>query len=237
MDDTSRVTPSVRDHPVYPAGGIVLAGGQSRRLGRDKARVLINGQPAVLWQVQLLQTVVSSVVVVVAPGRHYRVPVPEVPDEFPNEGPLGGIATGLRHLSTSAAFVCACDMPLLRPALIGGLFKALGDNDLAIPECNGRLQPLCAVYAARCLPVIERLYAAGERRAHAVATAVPCVRIQEEQWRQWDSAGESFVSINSETDLTMVRRLALQRDIVVDGEDHLPEGCSPLFPSPGGRGE
>lgn len=188
---------------------VVLAGGKSSRLGTDKALLCVDGEPLISWLPARLAGWFADVVVVVdRPGR-YDVPWRQVVDAVPDAGPLAGIAAGLAAISTPAAFVCACDMPLLRPALLGLLCAALGEGiDVAIPERDGRLEPLCAIYRATCLPTARDLLSAGKRRANGLAEALPRRVLTEPEWRAVDPEADSFRSINTPDELSALTERA-----------------------------
>ena len=189
-------------------GAIVLAGGRSTRLGHDKALLRINGQPLVEWLPARLSCLLSPVVIVVdGPGR-YQTSLPQVPDVLPGTGPLGGVASGLQALAASAALVCACDMPLLQPDLIALLCASLSGFDLVIPERDGRLEPLCAVYTRACLPAMQALLANRQLRLNGMASAVRARIVTEGEWREVDPRGDSFLGINTLDELATMRKRA-----------------------------
>jgi molybdopterin-guanine dinucleotide biosynthesis protein A len=184
--------------------GIVLAGGKSSRLGFDKALLRVNGEILAQWLPDRLAAWCSPVALVVDRPQRYAVAVRQLVDHAPDAGPLAGIAAGLQGLAVPA-FVCACDMPLLQPALLQRLLVALDGYDLAIPERDGRLEPLCAVYAVSCLPVIQRLLRDRRLRANAVASEVPTRILREPEWRAIDPEGDSFLNINTSADLVRIQ--------------------------------
>lgn len=143
---------------------IVLAGGGSSRMGRSKASLEWEGAPLLSRTVATLGGVAARVVVVRAAGQELP-PLPAavsiVEDAHPGRGPLEGLLAGLRRLERpdEAAFVCATDMPLLHPRFVERVAALLGPHDdAAIPEVEGRRQPLAGVYRGRVAgPVAARL--------------------------------------------------------------------------------
>jgi molybdopterin-guanine dinucleotide biosynthesis protein A len=123
--------------------GVVLAGGQSTRMGRDKATLEFDGQPLLERAVAVLRECFPEVMVI----RQ---------DDVPGLGPIGGLLTALRR--APEIFVVACDMPFLDAALIREMAAQLpGYDAVAIPG-----EPLHAAYSARILPVVEAQIAAGD---------------------------------------------------------------------------
>lgn len=201
-------------------GAMVLAGGSSSRLGADKGLVRVDGLPLVAWLPARLGELFSPVLLVVDRPNRYAVPIRQVVDAAPGAGPLAGLAAGLAGLATPAAFACACDMPLLRPALLARLGAAIEGHDLAIPQRAGRLEPLCAVYAAACLPMMQRLLADGRLRAGGIAAEVRTRVLAEAEWRDVDPDGDSFLSINTPADLTMIQERARAYGLTISAAAH-----------------
>ncbi len=143
--------------------GAVLAGGQSRRMGRDKAALLIEGEPLLGRVVRLLRVITEDVAVIGPPERAALVPdVPILPDRWPGQGPLGGIATALQGLSGEVVLVVGCDMPFLNLALLRYLIALAPGYDAVVVRADGATHPLHAVYQRRCLPTLEAQLVAGE---------------------------------------------------------------------------
>jgi molybdopterin-guanine dinucleotide biosynthesis protein A len=145
-------------------GAIILCGGKSTRMGRDKATLPFGNELMLQRVVRLVGEVVPppATVVVASP----RQSLPELPqellvarDERDGCGPLEGLAAGLRTLrdQVDAAYVTACDVPLLKPAFVGRMFDLLGDHDIAVPLDGRQRHPLAAVYRMGLLPHIEQL--------------------------------------------------------------------------------
>jgi molybdopterin-guanine dinucleotide biosynthesis protein A len=188
---------------------VVLAGGKSTRLGRDKAAEVLAGVSLlqrVVWRVEGL---VGRIVVVRARGQtlplvQSSTSLVEVDDLYPDSGPLGGIITGLANLDTGAAFVTACDMPLVQPALVSALLGRSKGDRAVVPIAGGRRQPLCAVYARACAPVLERRLRSGDLRLLDALADLDVLEVQPETWRAFDPRGLSFLNINDESDLRAV---------------------------------
>ncbi|MDY6807547.1 MAG: molybdenum cofactor guanylyltransferase [Actinomycetota bacterium] len=169
--------------------GIVLAGGRSRRMGRDKAALDWAGEP-------MLARVVRTVgercdpVLVVAPEESaayqglYGTGGPEaqwVTDETPGGGPLAGLAVGLARAADAGAtwaFVCATDMPLIEPELIDELVRGITESTQAVIATDAqRDHPMAGLYRTDAARVIAELSAGGERRMLAALDALTTHRI------------------------------------------------------------
>lgn len=195
--------------------GIILAGGQGMRMGRDKARLPWGGTTLIEQSVATLRGVVSEVLVVVKDARGFRhVQARVVEDLVPDAHALGGLYTGLSLAANDRCFACACDAPLLNPALIRFLIQQADGWDLVIPRTREGLQPLHAVYRKSVLPAIEQQL---RMRRWDLCTLAPNVRariIGPGQIARLDPGALSFFNINTPQDYATARRLSgrLRRD-------------------------
>jgi molybdopterin-guanine dinucleotide biosynthesis protein A len=143
-------------------GGIVLCGGQSRRMGRPKAWLPIAGELMLPRVVRLLSEVVSPIVVVAALEQDLP-PLPSdvqfVRDEEKGRGPLQGLAAGLAALQgrADAAYASSCDVPFLRPAFVRRMIELLGSHQICVPRVGDFHHPLAAVYRVEVLGIVRNL--------------------------------------------------------------------------------
>jgi molybdopterin-guanine dinucleotide biosynthesis protein A len=151
------------------AGGIVLCGGRSSRMGFPKALLAFGAETMLQRVVRLLATVVSPIVVVAAAKQV----LPMLPgdviitrDEHDGRGPLEGLRAGLKALpwTVDAAYVTGCDVPLLVPGFVRRMVDLLEDWDIAVVEIDGFPHPLSAVYRRDTLPHVEALLAQDRLR-------------------------------------------------------------------------
>src|SRR5579883_3361845 len=106
-------------------------------------------------------------------------PFPVLADQYPGEGPLGGILTALRHTAADWNLIVACDMPALTAPFLSVLFQAAEscDGDVLLPVSpGGKPEPLCAVWNRRALHPLEAAFAAGVRKVTAALSGVRTVR-------------------------------------------------------------
>lgn len=138
--------------------GVILAGGQSSRMGRDKALLEIEGMPLIRRLADLLLVLSDDVVVSTTEARRYAfLNLPTVPDVFVGQGPMAGIHAAMAQTSRPFLLVLACDMPRVHLGLLRCLLDAGEGYDAAIPvSADGRIHPLCAVYRTVCSGLLER---------------------------------------------------------------------------------
>lgn len=138
--------------------GIILAGGKSKRFGRDKAFVYINDKPFIEVSVAKLSKVFDEILIVVN-NRNKKdfeyLGINIVTDIIPEKGPMGGIHTGLINSKSEYNFITACDMPFLNEETIKDIICDVRGYDTVVPRTGNRLHPLYAVYSKKCIPVLE----------------------------------------------------------------------------------
>ncbi len=195
------------------AAGIVLCGGQSKRMGQAKASLPFGNQPMLARVVERVGQAVSEIVIVRAADQK----LPEIPgnhkvifDEIPNQGPLGGLATGLTALESrfDTAFLISCDLPFLAPAVIARLFELIGQEQICIPHVGGRLHPLSAVYKLDSLPAVKIQLTQGRLRLLDLVEKLPTRVVSEDELRDVDPELATFRNLNTPADYAEALRLA-----------------------------
>lgn len=157
--------------------GIVLAGGRSRRMGRDKAFLDVGGVPMIRRVLDALASVCAEVLIVTkTPQAYEHLGVRVAHDDDPRQAALVGLCAGLRAAQTPVAFAAGCDLPFLSPAAVRYLAGLLPGWEAVVPRVEGRWHPLHAIYAAAATPGIEAALAASELRLGA---ALARLRVRE----------------------------------------------------------
>jgi molybdopterin-guanine dinucleotide biosynthesis protein A len=192
---------------------IVLAGGVSRRLGRDKAVEEVGGQPLIRRVLgRLAQVDAETVVVVNNADRVQDLPLPDgtqiVIDLFPRGGALGGIYTGLKSARNGWVIVVACDMPFLNVALLKYISSQRGGVDVVVPLVGGFTEPIHAAYSKACLPIMERRLRTNDLKITGFFDQVRVRYIEGEEIERFDPEHLSFFNVNTEQDLASANQLA-----------------------------
>lgn len=192
---------------------VILAGGQSRRMGRDKRA--LPWTPATDGSRQtLLQHVVATVavltddVVLVANDDPDVAGVRVVGDLYPRSGSLGGIYSGLAAAAHQLAFLAAADMPFLSPGLIRNLANQAAGSDAVVPVIEGRPEPLHAVYRKTVLRPARQRIRRRELKVAPVFDAVSTIWVSEQQLRRHDPNLRSFWNLNTPDDYERALALA-----------------------------
>ena len=152
-----------------PLFGLVLAGGESRRMGRDKATLVYHGRTQLEWAFALLAKVCDSVYVSVRPDQldePTRATLPKIVDAQPGIGPIAGISAALGAHRDAAWIVLACDLPFLSEYALTHLIARRDASCLATAyrSTHDNLpEPLCAIWEPAAHPVVDRWIAEGQR--------------------------------------------------------------------------
>jgi molybdopterin-guanine dinucleotide biosynthesis protein A len=180
----------------------VMAGGKSRRMGRDKAWLdLGDGRPIVQRVIDVLREVADEVFLVANDERFATLGLRVVPDRFPEGGALGGIATGVGAATHDRVLVAACDMPFLRPEVFRLLVERSEGWDVVMPKVGDDFEALHALYSKACLPAMERALAAGKLRIISFLDDVRVLTLAEDELRRVDPELRSFTNVNTPEEL------------------------------------
>lgn len=194
--------------------GMILVGGQSRRMGTNKALLPALGSTShtfVERLAEMLAALCPEVLLVTrdeSSGQAYaslstlcRI----VHDQKPDQGPLMGLASGLHATRCSYALVVAVDLPWVQPTLLAWLSAYPLTDELLIPRVQGIPQVLLARYPRAILPAIEACLNAGRRDPKALLDRVPVHFLEETQLRVADPDLRSFINVNTPEDLAQAR--------------------------------
>ncbi len=190
----------------------VQAGGQSRRMGQDKALMPFLGRPLIARVLDRLRPIADELLVTTNRPDAYRfLSVRLVSDLRPGRGALGGLYTALHAARHPLVAVVACDMPFVSAALIEHARDLLvqGDADLVIPASGERLEPLHAVYRREtCLPAVEAALDAGEWRMISWFPRVRVRVLSPAVVRKHDATGLAFWNLNTPQEFAEAERRA-----------------------------
>jgi molybdopterin-guanine dinucleotide biosynthesis protein A len=175
----------------------ILAGGKSRRMGRNKALMEIGGVPIVQRALDALAQVAERVRVIADEPEDYRfLGVPILRDAIGGMGPIGGVYTAARASGSGLFYTVACDLPALQPDLMRLLAEEAKGYDAAVPRTGERAHPLCAVYARSCEAVAKAQIRTGRLKMMEFLHQIRTRWVDPETWRQVDPEGRSFWNVN-----------------------------------------
>jgi molybdopterin-guanine dinucleotide biosynthesis protein A len=157
--------------------GFAVAGGRSRRMGRDKALLPWGRTTLLAHTLARLGEITDDVRILCGDERRYEdIGVPVLVDSVPDAGPLGGVYTALEHLDRPAGLFLAVDLPHVPTALLRLLLANAEGHDAVVPVSRNGVEPLCAVYGRSCLQPIRDRLQRGDRK---MTSFWPDVRVRE----------------------------------------------------------
>jgi molybdopterin-guanine dinucleotide biosynthesis protein A len=192
--------------------GIILAGGKSKRMGKDKSLLKIGNKSFVQIAMDKLINLCDEVVIVSNRSNiNFRVPsnVKVVRDLKKNIGPMMGILTGLTQISTTYGLVLACDIPLVPQEFLSYLSEAVEEKDIVVPRWYGRIEPLIGIYTKYCIHSIRESI---KRKCLSPIDFINGCRlrthfIDEGGISRFGNPNIIFYNVNTEEDLNAARRI------------------------------
>ena len=190
--------------------GVLLAGGNSRRMGEDKRYLVVGEQTLLERGLAVLRSLFQQVLVVIAQDSPpLDIDARVVRDLLPDCGSLGGLYSGLTEATTPYIFVVACDMPFLAPEVIAQFTSRRATADIVMAKLAGRLHPMHALYGKRCLPVVEQMIRARQLKIQDMVShaSLRVHYVTEVDLLTIDPSGRSFHNVNTPADLAVARSL------------------------------
>jgi molybdopterin-guanine dinucleotide biosynthesis protein A len=180
----------------------VLAGGQSRRMGRDKALLEIGGRTMLERACALVREVAAESYIVGVPQLHHVEGFTTIPDEAPGLGPLGGIVTALARSNREWNLVLACDMPYVTTEWLEYLESraARSAAHAVLPVSPKGPEPLCAMYRITALEEIRRAIGNGVLKVTRALEELSVEWLPRNDWEGFDADGCLFKNMNMPAD-------------------------------------
>lgn len=191
---------------------VIQAGGESQRMGQDKALVPFLGEPLIQRLVRRVAPIADSLLVITnQPDRYLFLNLPLVQDILPGRGALGGLYTALFSASQPAVAVVACDMPFINPALLAAERDLLFNNqvDAVIPRLEQGIEPFHAVYRREtCLPAIKASIDAGKWRVDSWFPQISIRYLLPQDILPFDPYQLAFINLNTPDELLEAEKRA-----------------------------
>lgn len=191
---------------------VIQAGGESRRMGQDKALMPFLGRPLIQRVVDRLSPIADEVLVTANSPDSYRfLDLRIFPDLISGRGALGGLYTALSSATYETVAVVACDMPFASAKLLEAASRLLieQDADVVIPDSGGGLEPLHAVYRReRCIPAIKAAIEADKWRLISWFPQVKVHTLQADDVKVYDPFGLAFWNLNTPEEFSEAEKTA-----------------------------
>jgi molybdopterin-guanine dinucleotide biosynthesis protein A len=191
--------------------GIVLSGGESRRMGTDKAFLKVDGVPMIEHVLRTLQGVVSRIIIVTnSPDSYASYDVEVVTDACDKRGSLVGIYSGLLRSNDEYNIIVACDMPFLNPRLLVYMMSLADKYDIILPKVGDFVEPLHTVYHKRLIPIMEDHINREQLQIRSIFAGRRIRYITEEEIDRFDPERRSFVNLNTQKEFKEATCLDLE---------------------------
>lgn len=188
----------------------IIAGGKSRRMGRDKAFIELGGKTLIerVLERGAKLSPAETILVTNQPAQYAHLGLPMYRDILPDKGSLGGIYTALLQASSQFVLVLACDMPFINPGLLRFMIaQADEDVDIVAPRVAGYPQGLHAIYSKSCIAPIARQLAANRLKIIRFYDQMRVRYLDEADYAEFDSDARSFANLNTPEELVAAERL------------------------------
>ena len=190
--------------------GIILAGGESKRLNNvEKSNLLVGGRRIIAWMMNVYEKLFDEIILVSNhPKTHLEWDAIVVKDIYTKRSSLTGLHSGLFYTKTDHAFIAACDTPFLKMDLVKIIVQQIDSSaDVVIPKTDVGIEPLCAVYSRRCLQAVQSALERNNLKIRNLFKKLKVKQIPESVLRKKDPDLDSFFNINTPDDLKQANRM------------------------------
>lgn len=186
--------------------GIILSGGESRRMAADKAFLRIGGEHIIERILRVFNELFDEIIIVTnTPELYVSYDAILVGDVIEKKGPMSGLYSGLLNSKNNYNFVVACDMPFLNRSLISFMMGLMDGADIVIPRIKGLVEPLHAIYSKSCLYLIESYLKDGYRGLRELLGGCKVRYVEEDELLPKDPEMRSLININTPGDLKKIK--------------------------------
>ena len=185
--------------------GIILAGGKSSRMGKDKGLLILNGKPMIKHIINVLKPLVSEIIIISNNPEYKQFGCPVYPDIIKEKGPVGGIYTGLFYSKTETNFILSCDTPFVSSEFLKFLLMSSKNNQITIPKFENKTHPLLGVYKKSTSHFFKESIEKGELKLGLVNKNLNCKTVNVSLNENEVCFNEKiFTNINSKNDLDKI---------------------------------
>ena len=200
---------------------IILAGGKSVRLGRDKITEKIGATTLLEKVLSRVEPLSKNIIIVTAQERNFtefadHPKITVISDIIPGQGSLGGIYSGLVTSDLQYNLVLAADMPFLNESLLRHMIEVSDGNDFILPRIQNLYEPLHAIYSRNCITPIETLFRERKRVIIELFNRVKVRFVDAEEIDRFDPQHLSFFNVNTIEDLKRAKEIAGGHDLNAD---------------------
>lgn len=183
---------------------VILAGGKSSRMGKNKELLNINDTRLVEMQISRLETIFDEVIVITNNPMYYeKYNCKTYKDKIKNKGPIGGIYSGLINSSSQYVYFIACDMPVINKEYIEFMKSQLikKNKKACITLLGEWIEPFNAFYSKDLIPEMENYIQSGGLSVHNLVKNTNCLFIEEKKAREYSHNWDMFINFNTKEDI------------------------------------
>ncbi|MFH1777215.1 MAG: molybdenum cofactor guanylyltransferase [Candidatus Omnitrophota bacterium] len=181
--------------------GIILAGGKSTRMGKDKSFIPVYGRPIIEIVIDKISSLTSQLLIITnKPCLYRKYGIKTKKDILHEHGSLGGIYTSLVFSKTVYNLITACDMPFINMEVARYMIRIMPGYDCVVLRWRRRLEPLFAIYSKHCIRTIEDQLKKKNLKISDIFSNLKTKIIMGKEIRRFDPCGRSFVNINTRQD-------------------------------------
>lgn len=193
--------------------GVILAGGKSSRMGKDKSLLEIDGELLIKQTVAIFRQFFGKLIIVSnAESKFGLDDIVEISDIHTDLGPMGGIHTALTHTDGEKIFISACDTPQLSAELMALIIREAGDYEAVVPMIGGRPEPLFGIYKKSILPIVEEQIALGNVKINNLLKRLNVRYILEDEIKAVCNIDEVFFNMNTPEDFEKYKKSRFKND-------------------------
>lgn len=198
---------------------ILLAGGKSQRMGKDKLFLPLHDKPLILYMIEKLLKNNFSISIIASSSSYQKIKeivinnqlekVSIHEDIFKDLGPIGGIYSGMFYSKDPYVFILACDLPFFNPILMRAMEVELLENDIVVPRMDKGFEPLFCIYSQKCQPVLHKMIKENDLKISNCYIKLTKRVFPPEEIKEYDPNLLSFVNINTEMDYKTILSLSI----------------------------
>jgi len=195
--------------------GVILAGGEGKRLGRDKTEIVLAREESVIETISSKLSTSFEELLMITSQKNYthyahrfaHLKVKIHTDIFDARGAIAGVHSGLHHALHQHSFFVGCDMPFLNLSLIDYFKQIVDGNDVVVAQCESGYEPLHAIYSKSCIPYLTKLIQNNNLRIYDFYPEVRTRIVQEDEVARYDPEKLSFFNINTRQALNEAHKI------------------------------
>ncbi len=192
----------------YNISGIILSGGKSLRMGKNKSFIKIEGIPIIQRIYNLFDELFQEVMIITNDKELFSNFNSKIySDLIPDKGVIGGLYTGIYYSEYQHSFCVACDMPFIQKSVVEILISEIKDYDVIVPRTIDGLQPLHAIYSKNCLEPIKDIIEKGDYKIIDIYPTVKVNIVEENKFIYLDPSRKSFINVNTPEELESILRV------------------------------